>query len=86
MHVMGLDNTPFMVYNGYKQMKGGSTMRRMRRLGIYMSEWQIEKLKRIAEARGLPYSEIIRRAVDELIEREDRNVKRNVEPRLGAEV
>ncbi|HBA72311.1 MAG TPA: hypothetical protein DCZ63_09030 [Geobacter sp.] len=42
----------------------------MTRYNVYLSAPQIDALRRIAEEKGVPVAELIRRAIDEWLERQ----------------
>jgi len=42
----------------------------MRRVAVKLGESQIRRLKQLSVLRGVPYSELIRRAIDEYLDRE----------------
>ena len=44
----------------------------MKRTNIWLTDKQVKWLRRNAKARGLKQAELVRRAVDAFIEREDR--------------
>ena len=61
--------------SGHQQNEGVKAVRRagMVRLGIYLSEVQVKRIKTIAKKRGLTVSEIIRRMIDEGQERYEKS-------------
>jgi predicted DNA-binding ribbon-helix-helix protein len=58
-----------------QRSEGVKAVRRvgMVRLGIYLSEVQVKRIKTIAKKRGLTVSEIIRRMIDEGQERYEKS-------------
>ena len=48
----------------------------MTRTNIYLTEMQMKKFKTIAKKAGYPVAEIIRRALDEWLEKYDKKVKK----------
>ena len=61
--------------SGHQQNEGVIAVRRvgMVRLGVYLSEVQMKRIKTIAKKRGLTVSEIIRRMIDEGQERYEKS-------------
>jgi len=48
----------------------------MRRTNIYLTEMQMKKFKAISKKAGYPVAEIIRRALDEWLEKYENKVKK----------
>jgi len=42
----------------------------MKRVSISLSESQMERLRKLSTLRGIPYAELIRRALDEFLDKE----------------
>lgn len=59
---MSLTSNPIGIYYTY--------IWRMKKYNLYLSEQQINSLNLLSEEKGLSVSEIIRRALDEFIEKE----------------
>lgn len=55
---LSLDMYTYLIYN-----------RHMERISLFLTEKQIERLKRLSEESGLPVAELIRRAVDEYLDK-----------------
>jgi hypothetical protein len=55
--------------------RGSMYDRSMKRVNLFLSEKQIEALKRLARKTGLSYSELIRRAIDKFLRAERREEK-----------
>lgn len=43
----------------------------MKRTQVFLPEWQIEKLNRISQQKGISKGEIIRRAIENYLEKEE---------------
>jgi len=67
--------------------RGGERVRVvMKRIAVNLSEFQLERLRRLSALRGVPYSELIRRAVDEFLDRELGRPGDEVNERASAEI
>ncbi len=64
-----LDRHTFSAYNTYKSSTGFEMNRRAtKRISMFFTEQQLEKVAAHAAATGLTQSEIIRRALDQFLE------------------
>ncbi len=71
VRLLGIHCTPFRRTEGITSGRGVREMRRvgMVRVGLYLSDLQMKKLKTTSKKKGLTVSEIIRRMIDEGFER-----------------
>jgi predicted DNA-binding protein len=47
----------------------------MKRISTFLTEIEIERLKAISDSTGISFAELIRRAVDEYLDRQTRRTK-----------
>jgi predicted DNA-binding protein len=47
----------------------------MKRISTFLTEVEIERLKALSESTGISFAELIRRAVDEYLDRQPRRAK-----------
>jgi hypothetical protein len=52
----------------------------MRRVNFHLTEGQVARLKSLSQEKGLKVAELIRRAVDAMLEREDKDRRRKDDP------
>jgi hypothetical protein len=49
-----------------------ATVRSVKRVSVFLSHPQLEALRQVAEAKGRPYAELLREAVDQYLSQEHR--------------
>jgi predicted DNA-binding protein len=64
------------VYNGIHKQKGGETMLTKIRTNIFLTRIELKKLRALSRKTGAPVAVLVRRAIDEYMERFERRQKR----------